>query len=88
MLSGIGSWFSMIWDKIMTGISSAGAAIIALLPDSPFTLLSNSSVSQYMGWLNWLVPLQQMTAVLEVWCSAILIYYIYVVILRWIKAIQ
>jgi hypothetical protein len=42
----------------------------------------------YMGWINWLVPVDQIVAILTAWGSAILIYYIYVTILRWIKAIQ
>lgn len=88
MFTQIGSWFAAIWNTIISSIQTAGTAIVMLLPDSPFEMLSNSGVSQYMGWLNWLVPIQQMVAILELWTTAILIYYIYVVILRWIKAIQ
>jgi hypothetical protein len=85
---GWGSWFNGIWDTIKSSLELAGAAIIALLPDSPFNTLSNVDVSGYMGWLNWLVPIGQMVSVLELWGAAILIYYIYVTILRWIKAVQ
>ena len=88
MFTGWGSWFAGIWNTIVDGLKAAGVAVVALLPDSPFAILSNTAVGQYMGWLNWLVPLEQMVAVLEVWLSAILIYYVYVTILRWIKAIQ
>ena len=85
---GFGTWFNGIWDSIMNAIHIAGMAIIALLPASPFNALSNADVSGYMGWLNWLVPVGQMVSVLELWGAAIAVYYIYVVILRWIKAVQ
>lgn len=88
MFTGIGTWFQAIWDTIKTSFETLGTSLILLLPASPFELLSNSSVSQYMGWLNWLVPIQQIIGILEAWTAAILIYYIYVTILRWIKAIQ
>ena len=88
MFTGWGSWFGEIWNTIVDGLKVAGAAVIALLPDSPFDILSNTAVGQYMGWLNWLVPIEQIVGILEAWCSAILVYYIYVTILRWIKAIQ
>lgn len=88
MFSGIGSWFAMVWDKIITGMSSAGAAVIAMLPDSPFQIIDNSPVAKYMGYLNWIIPMNQIVGILELWVTAIVIYYLYVVILRWIKAIQ
>lgn len=85
---GWGSWFIEIWDKIKDALQIAGVAIMELLPDSPFQTLSNTDVSGYMGWLNWLVPINQIVGILELWGAAILIYYIYVTILRWIKAVQ
>lgn len=87
-MTGIGTWFQAIWDTIKTSMETAGTTLILLLPASPFETLSNTDVSGYMSWLNWLVPVGQMVSILEAWCSAILVYYVYVTILRWIKAIQ
>ncbi len=57
-------------------------------PRSPFNLIDNSSVSTYMGWLNWLVPVSQIVAILQVGVVAVGIYYVVVIVLRWIKAID
>lgn len=78
-----------IFNTIVDGLSSAAKAVIGLLPTSPFqAYLSVSIDSQYLRWLNWLVPVGQMIAVLQMWLVAIGLWYVYQVILRWAKAIQ
>jgi hypothetical protein len=90
----------MIWTDILNGIqgiidwfAEIGHYIINLLPNSPFSLIENIGLDEVMGskwleWLNWLLPLKQIIAILQLWVSAIVVYYIYQAILRWVKAIQ
>lgn len=88
MFEGWGSWFNALWNTFCDSLETLGEYLINLLPDSPFTELSNSDVSGYMSWLNWLVPVEQIVGIMEAWVTAILVYYLIVTILRWVKAIQ
>ena len=74
-------------ESIFTNLMNALTWIIELLPDSPFQTVSNADVSEFMGALNWIIPLDKIVAELEVWLSAVIIFYAYQIILRWIKAI-
>jgi hypothetical protein len=86
-MSGIADWFIGVIQSIIDGLGQALTWLVNALPESPFSALSNLS-SNYMKWLNWLVPINQMVTILEAWTAAIIVYYLLVVILRWVKAIQ
>lgn len=60
--------------------------VTALLPNSPFQLLDNSPISQYLTGINYFVPVAQILSILEAWGTAIGAYYLYQAVLRWIKA--
>ena len=63
--------------------------VLKLLPTSPFTQFINACANMpYLGWLNWFVPVGQMIAVGEAWLVAIALFYMYSIVLRWIKAIN
>lgn len=63
--------------------------VLALLPTSPFTSFINACENlPYLGWLNWFIPVGQMIAIGEAWLVAIGLFYLYSIILRWIKAIS
>lgn len=85
----------MLWNFIVDFINFiiAGFAdilnvIISILPDSPFKIISNSEVSQYLGYLNWVIPLETFVSITMAWVTAIAIYYGVSIVLRWIKAIE
>lgn len=66
-------------------------AALSILPDSPFqflTEMSNSPVADWLSFVNWFVPINTFVAIFESWCSAILIYYVVSIMLRWAKAIE
>lgn len=62
--------------------------ITVVLPDSPFSLLDNSPISEYIGYINYFVPIDFMVDALSAWTGAILIFYGYQIIMRWAKAIE
>ena len=79
----------------MEGLNSAVYNLIAgalpFLPDSPFKFLytySNSAVGEWLGWLNWFIPVNSFVSILTASCSAMLIWYVIQIILRWAKAIE
>lgn len=62
--------------------------VLALLPTSPFTsFLDSMETIPYLGWLNWFLPISEMIVIGEAWLVAIGTFYLYSVILRWVKAI-
>jgi len=65
------------------------ALIMQLLPDSPFQALTASAdVIEWLGWVNYFIPIAQMLAVFQAWIIAVASYLVYSAMLRWIKAIQ
>lgn len=70
-------------------VSSIGDKIISILPKSPFIFLdANPQVKEVLGFLNWFFPIDTMIAMTEFWLTAIVIYYVLQVILRWVKIIE
>lgn len=75
-------WFSEILAKF-------GNMIISVLPKSPVQqFLGSFSDLPYLKYLNWFIPISSIIVVLEAWLVAIAIFYLYSLILRWVKAIS
>lgn len=78
-------FFKMLSD----GFSSFIDGLIGVLPKSPIYFVnSNPAIKKVLGYLNWFFPIEAMLALTEAWLTAIVIYYIVQVILRWMKAIE
>lgn len=75
MLSNILDMFNTLWS-----------AIISFLPGSPFkAIIANLSGIPYMAELNWFFPVHECVIVVEVWLTAVALYYVYSAIMRFIK---
>ena len=63
--------------------------VLKLLPTSPFTRYIDAlSTIPYLGYLNWFVPVGTMLKIGSAWLVSISLFYVYMIILRWIKAIE
>lgn len=65
--------------------------VLNILPDSPFLILdtmNRTEFYQYIKWVNWFLPVGLFIQILSSWCAAILVYYVFQIILRWAKAIE
>lgn len=72
-------WLSGTFQKIANNI-------LSILPTSPIVYLqSDSTVSLYLGYVNYFIPVYLWISILESWLVAIGIYYVVRVILRWLK---
>ena len=61
-------------------------SIIDFLPNSPFQqFISSVGNIPYLNYLNWFVPVSEIIIVLQVWLSAVTIYYMYMAIMRFIR---
>ena len=69
-------------------ITNFGKAVLQVLPVSPFRgFIDSFAVPEYVGWLNWFFPVSQCLQILTVWLAAIALFYLYSIIMRWIKMI-
>ena len=79
---------SALINWMVTLVSTFGQKILSLLPLSPFrTFIDNFTPPAYISWLNWFFPVTQILQVMAVWLSAIALFYLYSIIMRWIKMI-
>lgn len=62
--------------------------VLSILPPSPFTLFLNAGVlNDYIKYINYFFPVTELIIVVEAWILCVGIFYIYQVIMRWIKLI-
>lgn len=65
------------------------AALISVLPLSPFQgFISYLSSVPYLGYINWFIPMGTIITITVAWTTAIGTYYLYSIVMRWIKVIQ
>lgn len=69
-------------------ISAAGAAITGifiLLPQSPFLWIEEID-SEVLEAINWIIPVSAMISHIQLYVTAVAIYYALRIALRWLKA--
>ena len=85
----ISGWVTGLWSQIQDLMNTILIFVMSGLPDSPFTMLQASpTISRYLRYLNYFVPINFMISVLESWLVAVAIFYVWQVLLRWTKAIE
>lgn len=76
-------------DTIVGWLNNALGWAFSFLPDSPFQqLLNNTPVQDYLGYVAYFLDISFLVNTLDLWLAAIAAYYIYMAVLRWIKAID
>ena len=83
-----GSW----WTDLRQGTVDLAENIIKLLPESPIVsgleAAETFSFSQWLPFVNWFVPFGTILQITGVWLTAIALYYVYQIVLRWVKVIE
>lgn len=70
-------------------LQSLGEFLVSVLPLSPFQgFIDSIGTFEYLGWLNWFFPVGDCLRVLSAWVAVIGAFFLYSIILRWIKAIH
>ena len=75
----------------MAVADEAVLGVIKLFPTSPFVILEEMASSDFYEWLqmlNWFIPINTFVGILETWLSAVAVYCVYQVVLRWVKVIE
>lgn len=77
-------WLNSLVDKFLNMLYS-------VLPASPLSgfisKVSGSIPRLYIAYLNWFVPVKEILIVFAAFLSSLALYYIYSVVMRWIKLI-
>ena len=64
------------------------AQIVSVLPASPFAAFVEDFANlPWLGVLNWFFPVRQCLIVMAAWLGAITLFYLYSVVMRWVKMI-
>lgn len=63
--------------------------VLSVLPTSPFVAVLDAIESiSFLGYLNYFIPVSTFVGIGEVWLTAVGLFYLYSIILRWIRAIE
>lgn len=84
----ISNFFISFINLIILGFGSIVKLLFSVLPPSPFRLLDSSAISEHLATLNYFVPISSMITASELWLASISVYYLYQIVMRWIKAIN
>lgn len=83
----MGTYLVDIANWFINAIGVALQAVVLLLPESPFSSIMTSMPDSIIG-LCWLFPIAEIISTMQLWLVAIIAYYGYQIILRWVKAIE
>jgi hypothetical protein len=74
-----------IINRVIEAVGSAISAIFILLPDSPFLWVEEID-SEVLEAINWVIPVSAMISHIQLYVTAVAIYYVLRIALRWLKA--
>ena len=80
-----------MFEALSDALVGFAVSVVELFPASPFTILdelSNSEVYEWLRMVNWFVPIGTFVGILEGWLACVAAYYVYQVVLRWVKVIE
>lgn len=80
---------SNIGNSLLTWVEHKAEFLVYFLPTSPFRKIIDLMGSvPYIDVIGWFIPIDEIILLLLYWTGAIALYYSYMIILRWVKAIE
>lgn len=81
-----------MFEALTASLVTLALNIIQLFPASPIqpliATLSTPAVLEVLSFVNWFVPVGTMLGVLSGWLACVAAYYVYQILLRWIKVVE
>ena len=78
-----------MWNKILCWLYEIIEKVLGLLPLSPFTeYIEKLKDMPFLGYLNWFIPIKELLIIGASWLGVIGLFYLYSIVLRWVKAIE
>lgn len=75
-------------NLIISTISLIINTILSILPSSPFQFVINNIDSSWLSSINYIFPVATVVAHLQLYLSAVVVYYGIRIILRWTKVVS
>lgn len=80
---------SDIGNDLLTWIENKGQFLCGFLPRSPFrNVIDKMGNIPYIDAISWFVPIDEIILLLMYWTTAIGLFYVYMIVLRWVKALD
>lgn len=74
--------------EFQTIFDTFAEALCSVLPLSPFQdFIAEFQGLPYLGWLNWFFPVGDCLVVMLAWLGAVGLFYLYSILMRWLKMI-
>lgn len=74
---------------LMTLYQKFAQSLTSVLPLSPFQqYITQLQDAEWLHWLNWVLPLQGMMQIFATWLTAVALFYLYSLVMRWLKVIS
>lgn len=81
-----------MFDSLTAALVSLVLEVINIFPESPIQpliqSLKASGIEDWLAYANYIVPVAPMLGILTTWLTCIAAYYVYQIILRWMRAIE
>lgn len=83
-----------MFDSISEALVALLVEVLEIFPESPFVFIDSietSSLANFsviMSYINWFIPVGAFVKIFGVWLTAVGVYYIYQIVLRWAKMIE
>lgn len=75
-------------ESFLNSIVGMANGLVSALPTSPFRpYLDMFSSLPYLGYLNWFIPVRTCVAIGKAWLGVIALFYVYSIVMRWVKMI-
>lgn len=88
ILNVLGNIVQFVINALVGIINALFGLITTLLPKSPFGVISNYVADiPFLGFLNYFIPIGVMLDILLLWASAMIVYFVGGIVLRWLKVI-
>lgn len=72
-------------DFFLNFVKNFGQTILGFLPKSPFVgVIDTIHNLPWLSYVNWFIPIGQIITVLEIWISAVAVFYVYKAISKWV----
>lgn len=78
-----------LFNAVMSLLNMVLNGIFSFLPKSPFLgVMEYIDEIPYLEYICYFVPVTEIVAITTAWISAVAVFYVYQIILRWIKAVS
>lgn len=76
-------------DELLSIFTTLWESLENILPTCPFAdYIEDLTLSPYVGYLNWFIPINKYIDIATSWVTAIVAYYGVMILLRWAKIIE